>query len=1093
MRTLKWLLVLILSTWGVRSTADVADWPTWRYDAGRTACSPTDLPDELHLQWRRELGSFAVAWPLEARLQFDACYEPVVMGHRLFVGSPGDGSVTAYDTASGARCWRFYTDGPVRLAPVAWQGKVYAASDDGRVYCLDAETGAVRWVFRAAPAERPDLRHLGNNRLISAWPVRGGLVIADGVLYCGSGVWPTMGTFVHALDAETGKALWVNDRLNYLTNIRTDHNRIADSALAAQGYLVLTGGRLVVPNGRSMPVGLDPKTGTLLYAIQGYRNGHCRVAARDSYIYVGASAVLDITTGREMGERWHEGNEETPQEYSERLDLFETPCLAYKFVPACDAWSALGPGVVYGARAGVFYAYDTAQAKKTTYESKHGERVLLPGKWDVPLLWKFKTPYEAQKWQSNVTIRAGHRLYGHTGRILMAIDIPAPGVEPKLAWETELPGTPVSMLAADDRLFVVTQEGDILCFGASIAEPVTYPRLNDPLVDGKDAWSRRAADVLKTTGVTEGYGVVLGVESGRLVEELLRQSELKIIAVDADRVKVDALRDRLVAAGVYGVRVEALVADPFTLPAPPYLASLLVSESLNGSDLAAKLPVARLVPWLHPYGGVACLDVAEDQRAAFSAWHQAGVVEGTDLSYTGNRALVRRAGALPGSAYWTHEGADAANTYFSHDERVKAPLGVLWYGDGEDYGFKKHKDYHSGVKPEVVNGVLVAFDDGSKNLRAYDVYTGRRLWQQTDADPFTRFASMPDGIYVAGGNTCVVYEPYSGKVLKRFTYHAGEAPDQPLFVADIRVGADVVVIAAAFKKVRSIPEGLYNSDVLVGLDRGTGLQLWVRPATERFNQHGLALGQGLVFVADSPSADKVAAMKRDGKAPETVDSTIIALDARTGDVKWQRVFANPFLCYHDTSYPLGSIQSFDDALFYSDVCNVLIVQKDQRYRGVTASTGEPLWEIPKSAGQPIMVQGEFFYNQGGGAFDVRTGKSLPSKARVVGGNGCNHAVAGEHFIFRRTFTAAFFDVHDGRAYYMRNVRSGCTNNLIAADGVLSVPCFSVGCVCNHPLETSFCLVHMPGIEDWAGTTPVREPLPLGERDPAKLRPRPKGQ
>jgi hypothetical protein len=31
---------------------------------------------------------------------------------------------------------------------------------------------------------------------------------------------------------------------------------------------------------------------------------------------------------------------------------------------------------------------------------------------------------------------------------------------------------------------------------------------------------------------------------------------------------------------------------------------------------------------------------------------------------------------------------------------VKLPLGVLWYGDGPDYGFWKEKDYGTGVKPQ---------------------------------------------------------------------------------------------------------------------------------------------------------------------------------------------------------------------------------------------------------------------------------------------------------------------------------------------------------------------------------------------------------
>ena len=1125
-------LTVWLGAWAVCSGALGADWPTWRCDTGRTAFSPAALPTELRLQWRRELGQFAPAWPLESRLQFDPCYEPVAVGQLLFVGSPNDGSVAALDTRTGALRWRFYTEGPVRFAPVAWEENLYVASDDGRIYCLEAATGKALWTFRAAPSQRPDLHHLGNNRLISAWPVRGGPVISDGVLYCGSGVWPTMGTFVYALDARTGKIVWSNDRLNYLTNIRTDHNRIADSTVAPQGYLVMAGGKLIVPNGRSMPVGLNPETGALLYAIQGYRNGHCRVTARGNYVYVGPNGALDIETGRELGERWHEGHAETPKEYSKRIDLFEAPHVPYKFVRGCDAWSVLAPGVVYGGSAGVFYAYDVAHAKKTTYERKNG---LRPGKWDVPELWKLTTQYAPKKPPTRTMIRAGKRLYGHVGQTVVAIDLPEGDAKPKLVWEEMIPGTPATMLAADERLFVVTQEGEILCFGThrpigsapvtddvhwraavprrgrTHAEPSRTTALQQsspvqtagttgpearkpllhaipriPLVDGKDAWSRRAAKLLKTADVREGYCLVLGLAEGRLTEELLRQSKLKVISVDPDKGKVDVLRSRLAAAGVYGNRAEALVGDLATLHLPPYIASLVVSESMRGTQLAAQVSAVQVVGWLRPYGGVACLEAKAGERDELAGWLAKGDLENAQSSAAETWLLLRRMGALPGSAHWTHECADPARTYFSHDKRVKAPLGVLWYGDGPDHGFKKRKDYHIGVKPQVVNGALVAFEDRAKRLRAYDVYTGRVLWE-TAADPFTRFASMPDGIYAAETGAVVVYGPTTGRELRRHPYRAEGLDEKSLFVADMRVGKDTVVVAGAFEKVRNIPKGLYNSDVLIGLDRHTGTQLWTLRAKERFNHHGLAVGGGRVFVVDSPSADKAGAAQRRGSPPETLDSTVLALDARTGKPTWKRVFENPFLSYHDTSYPLGSIQSLDDALFYSAACDVLIVYKDRRYRGVNARTGEPLWEIPRGAGQPIMVKGETFYNQGGGLFDVRTGKTLTSNARVRGGNGCNHAVAGEHFIFRRTFTAAFFDVHDGQAYYMRNARSGCTNSLIAADGVLSSPCFSVGCVCNHPIETSFCLVHMPGIRTWSGTEPLQEPLPLGERDPAKWR------
>ena len=99
--------------------ADGGDWPQWRYDAQRSAASREELPAQLSSQWVRQLPRLKPAWPDQPKMQFDAAYEPIVSGQRLFVGSSLDASVTAYDTQTGSEAWRFFADGPVRFAPLA--------------------------------------------------------------------------------------------------------------------------------------------------------------------------------------------------------------------------------------------------------------------------------------------------------------------------------------------------------------------------------------------------------------------------------------------------------------------------------------------------------------------------------------------------------------------------------------------------------------------------------------------------------------------------------------------------------------------------------------------------------------------------------------------------------------------------------------------------------------------------------------------------------------------------------------------------------------------------------------------------------------
>ena len=264
-RVLASFLVAGCALAGVTRAAGAADWPTWRYDAARSAASPDEVAPQPVLLWSLRLPPVRQAWPREneQRLNFDASYEPAVMDHLLFLASPNDGSLAAYDAQTGAERWKFYTEGPVRCAPACWKGRIYAGSDDGYLYCLDAPTGAVLWRFRGAPTDRPDRRQLGNEHLVSFWPVRGGPAIADGVVYFTAGIWPIFGVFAHALDAETGQPKWTNANLNFVGPVRIDHDQFAEVGMSPQGYLAALPDRILMPNSRALPAALERTTGRL--------------------------------------------------------------------------------------------------------------------------------------------------------------------------------------------------------------------------------------------------------------------------------------------------------------------------------------------------------------------------------------------------------------------------------------------------------------------------------------------------------------------------------------------------------------------------------------------------------------------------------------------------------------------------------------------------------------------------------------------------------------------------------------------------------------------------------------------------------------
>ena len=113
----------------------------------------------------------------------------------------------------------------------------------------------------------------------------------------------------------------------------------------------------------------------------------------------------------------------------------------------------------------------------------------------------------------------------------------------------------------------------------------------------------------------------------------------------------------------------------------------------------------------------------------------------------------------------------------------------------------------------------------------------------------------------------------------------------------------------------------------------------------------------------------------------------------------------------------------------------------------------------------MMLARDQFINQAGHTYALRSGRLISGESLFVRG-GCNYAVACEHLLLVRDRCASYVDLKTRAKYFLRNLRSGCSNSLVAADGLLNAPCFSVKCVCNYPIQTSFAMFHMPESADW---------------------------
>ncbi|MCC6420310.1 MAG: PQQ-binding-like beta-propeller repeat protein [Gemmataceae bacterium] len=1081
-------LALLAALVAIPGTAGAADWPAWRCDAGRTAASPHDLPTNLHLQWVREYPALKPAWPDQRTLQFDTAYEPVVAGKLLFVGSSRSDSVTALDTATGAERWRFHADGPVRFAPTAWDGRLYVASDDGHLYCLDAAKGTVVWKFRGGPADR---RILGNERLISAWPARGAPVVHDGKVYFAASIWPFMGTFIHCLDARTGAPVWTNDGDGSIY-VKQPHNSDSFAGVAPQGYLVASEGRLIVPGGRSVPACYDLATGKLLRYVlsaNNRRGGGPYVAAAGQYYFNGGAGFEAATQ---------------------------------KFLGTLGGPVVLVDDMVYTCSGSTIRALDLkgATIKEETTVDRKGKKIKSV-KWKMKELGSVRVP------GVETIIRAGGRLYAAAEGEVVAFSLPfQDDAEP--AWRARVEGTPVSLAAADDRLFVATREGRLYCFGADHVKPATHHHVVAAPA-AADEWTARAHAILEQTGVREGYAVVWGAGTGRLAAELARQSQLRLIVVERDARQVADLRARLAAAGLYGERVAVLAGDPLTFPLPPYLASLLVSEDLAAAGVEPTAAFAKKAfHALRPYGGVACLPVPADRRRDVGQAFAGANLVNAKVGAWADGVLLTREGALPGSANWTHEHADAANTRVSKDQLVKAPLAVLWFGGPSNEGVLPRHGH--GPQPQVLDGRL--FIEGIDMLRALDIYTGRLLWEtklpgvgtfynntahQPGANSSgTNYISTRDGIYIVHDRACVRLDPATGKKLGAFTLPPAPGSDAPPrwgyinVFEDYLVGsADPLLIAKAdvtkeldaaakkekeeakkkkpasddeeekakendtdspltrlVKKLRGANDSLSSSKELVVMDRRTGEMLWRVKARTGFRHNSICIGGGRLYAIDRLSGPEQTRLKRRGEEPK-YPPRLVAFDLKTGREVWateENVFGTwmSYSARHEVLMESG--RGARDT----------ISDEPRGMRAYRADTGKVLWFNAKYVG-PAMIHGDHVLRDQA-ASHILTGEpklrehpltGMPTPWEWVRNYGCNTPMAAEHLLTFRSGAAGYFDLcGDSGTGNFGGFRSSCTNNLVVAGGVLTAPDYTRTCTCLYQNQSSLGLVHDPDAEMW---------------------------
>ena len=964
-----------------------ADWPMYRMDAGRTAYTSQPLPEQLSLRWIHNSPHAPMpAWPRSDRMDFDRAYQFVVAAGQVVYGSSVDGLVYALDAESGRVSWKFYTDAPVRFAPAAWQDRIFVASDDGHLYALRLKDGHLLWKQRGGPDHSAVL---GNQRLVSKWPARGGPVVVGDTVYFAAGIWPSEGLYLYALDAHSGDVLWCNDDSGDIYMPQPHGGANAESGVSAQGYLAVTGDRIFVPTGRAVPAAFDRLAGEFQYF-------HLQ-----KYGHNGGSSITTV------GETVFNGGIGFRADNGEKATTLGAGQLA-----------ATADGMVRADRQKI-EVYHWIEADQPDRRGKMVKTQSLRSEWSTDST----VPVTA------MIVADDRILCGSDGRV-QAIDMESR----RVVWSSEVDGVVFGLAASDGRLLVSTDRGLIYCFDGASAEAI--PDTGDragviPHVDDQ-RYVRAAEEIVRGSGITDGYCVDLGCGDGSLTLELARRTNLRIYAVEDNEESVAALRDKLSAAGVYGDRIVVQCRDLGSTGYPQYFADLVVSgrSVLPGDQTFPASEAARLQ---RPCGGTVC------------------------VGPVGEKSVDVR-GALPGAGSWTHQYANAANTLASDDTLVSGGLGMLWFRDVDFEIAQRH-----GRAPAPLYDQGRIFHAGLDGVIAVDAYNGRELWRYDieellkayDGDELmgvagtgSNFCLHGDSLYVRNGVRCLRLDVATGKLLGEFTTPPGTdgqpgtwgyiACEEGVLYGTV-ADAEHIVTYRFRSTTGDMSRLLSESHSLFAMDATTGKLLWQYPAAHSIRHNAIAIGCGKVFLIDRPLA--MFDREKRPTAKEHPTGQLLALDAKTGEPVWTE----------DTDI-YGTMLSVSQQhrvllMSYQPTRFRLDSEIGGRMTALGTEDGQRLWEVKAEYESRPLINGDVVYAQGG-AWSLVSGEPVPFNFKRS--YGCGILAASSKLLVFRSATLGYFDFgrNDGIDNY-GGIRPGCWVNTLPAGGLVLLPDATSGCQCSY--------------------------------------------
>ncbi len=975
------------------------------------------------------------AWEPQ-RIDFDYAFAVSSDGRRVYYASSADHALHALDADTGRELWRYTTDAPVRLAPEFHGGNVLFGSDDGFVYCLTADAGEPVWRFRPAV---PDSRLIGNEQMISRRPVRSGVLVEGDRAYAAFGMLASEGVAVCCLDARTGKPIWTNDTCGIRYMARP--HQVTMGGVSPQGYMAVSGRRLIVACGRSTPALFDKATGECLYhEADGDFTGGARLMAARGLVFTQAD-----TLAKEFGSQLRRKSK------GPEADIFELATLvALDERTGREVFSLRGgsrgvladDGLITLIGRGRLIAVDIAKVrgaigKKTVIRHTMGHFV-EPGRIRR---WSAKVDRVYALLQAGGTILAGGR---GTVQAFAADD-------GERLWQAKVRGQVRAMCLAGRRLIASTTAGLVYCFapaGGAGAEPAATPEPPSPppATEGR------------------GYCLVLGPTSADTLARHAATYDLVLHATSADP---EDLRRGLRAKRLYGPRVVVHRLGGPKLPYTDYFANAVFAAAPpSGPNAAGAL--AEMVRVLRPCGGevhIACPAGGRDElrRALLGADVPAGEIRVAD------GAMIVRRGRLAGAGEWTHQYGGPGKSVSSDERRVRLPLKAVWFGGpGPADAVSRH---FRGPAPLVVQGRC--FIPGTDHLTAMDVYNGRVLWRREIRD-LAHWPAAYRGpslavdrqfVYALDRLRCLRIDPATGST------HDELAPPPEAMPAGGAKGLEWEYLAATDGRIvgtlgwANVKHEWWSkaypvNRVLFALAKPAGRAAWVHKPAAGIDSDAIAIDGGRVFVIEGVPRYGYVKRRRGAKADAPGPRTLRALDLATGEPLWETDDVTPTV---NSLWAADGVVVATPVPFGRTMLDRGAAKAGGGIAAYAAEDGRTLWRVEKTKIVAPFITGGVLYTPK--AYDLKTGRPIPPMAggRKQYSAGlallCGTLSGCPTLSMSRQSSLGFRDLAGQSGVYQYPIiRSSCWINMIPAGGLVIVPEGGSSCQCAYNYKTSLALM-----------------------------------